>query len=308
MKIAVTSKSFSKHEQLIEELKIVFPDVKLNFATKKLENNEVIEFLSDCDAAIVALEEMNKYVIDRLPNLKAISKFGGVGLDNIDIEYCLKKNVAVGWEKGVNRFSVAEMALGYMLMLIRNLYTTSNLLSQNTWNKNGGMSLYGKTIGIIGVGHIGKELVNLLKPFNCNILVNDIIDQQEYYINNNLTEVSKDIIFEKCDIVTIHTPYDKETHHLINKKNLEKMKSSAFVINSARGDIVNLDDLYEAVKDNIIAGAAIDVYDKEPPTHPILKEQNVICTPHIGGNSQEAVLSMGRSAIKKLKEILNDQQ
>lgn len=307
MRVAVTSKSFSRHEQLIEELKIVFPNVKLNLATKKLEDNEVIEFLSDCDAAIVALEEMNEYVIDKLPNLKAISKFG-VGLDNIDIEYCLKKGIPVGWEKGVNRFSVAEMTLGYMLMLIRNLYTTSNLLSQNTWNKDGGMSLYRKTIGIIGVGHIGKELINLLKPFNCNILVNDIINQEEYYTNNNLTEVSKDEIFKKCDIVTIHTPYNKETHHLINKKSLEKMKPSAFVINSARGDIVNLDDLHKAIKENIIAGAAIDVYDKEPPTHPILKEQNVICTPHIGGNSKEAVLSMGRSAIKKLKEILDDQQ
>jgi len=307
MRVAVTSKSFSRHEQLIEELKIVFPNVKLNFATKKLDDNEVIEFLSDCDAAIVALEEMNEYVIDKLPNLKAISKFG-VGLDNIDIEYCLKKGIPVGWEKGVNRFSVAEMTLGYMLMLIRNLYTTSNLLSQNTWNKDGGMSLYGKTIGIIGVGHIGKELINLLKPFNCNILVNDIINQEEYYTNNNLTEVSKDEIFKKCDIVTIHTPYDKETHHLINTNNLSKMKPSAFVINSARGDIVNLDDLHKAIKENIIAGAAIDVYDKEPPTHPILKEQNVICTPHIGGNSKEAVLSMGRSAIKKLKEILDDQQ
>jgi len=306
MKVAVTSKSFSKNQILIDEVNNYFDEVKLNHGTKKLNDNELIEFLKDCDGAIVALEEINKKVIDSLPNLKVISKFG-VGLDNVDLDYCKQKNIKIGWIGGVNKESVAEMTLGYMLMLIRNLYISSNKLSNGIWDKNGGHSLYGKTIGIIGVGYIGKEVINLLKPFHCKILVNDIINQDEYYKENNLLEVSKEELFKQSDIVTIHTPLTDGTKFIINKNSLSMMKESAFIINSARGDLVNLSDLKYVLQHNIISGAAIDVYDSEPPQDKdLLSLQNLICTPHIGGNSNEAVLAMGRSAIKFLKELLND--
>ena len=308
MKVAVTSKSFSKNEILITELKQHFNDIQLNYAKRKLNDDELIEFLKDCDGVIVALEEINKYVLDSLPNLKVISKFG-VGLDNIDLEYCKQKDVKIGWIGGVNKQSVAEMTLGFMLMLIRNLYISSNKLSSSTWDKNGGFSLYGKTIGIVGVGYIGKELIKLLKPFGCKILVNDIVNQDTFYKNNNLFEVSKDEIFKKSDIVTFHTPLDSTTKHIVNLKNLMLMKKNAFVINTARGDLVNLQDLKYALKNNIISGGAIDVYDQEPPVDKeLLATENLICTPHIGGNSDEAVLAMGRSAISFLKELLDDKR
>lgn len=306
MRVAVTSKSFSKNEILIEEFKKSFDEIKLNHSSKKLTDEELIDFLKDCDGAIIALEDFNKHVIDNLPNIKAISKFG-VGLNNIDIEYAKTKSIKIGWEKGVNKQSVAEMTLGFMLMLIRNLYTTSNLLSTGIWNKNGGYSLYNKTIGIIGVGNIAKELINLLKAFNCTILVNDVINQDEYYEKHNLKEVSKEQIFKHSDIITIHTPLNEQTINLVNINTLQLMKESAFLINTARGEIVNLNDLKFALTTNLIAGAAIDVYHEEPPSDlELLKLPNLICTPHIGGNSEESVLAMGRSAIKQLKDLLND--
>jgi D-3-phosphoglycerate dehydrogenase len=306
MRVAVTSKSFSKNEILIKEFSKNFNEIKLNHSSKKLTDEELIDFLKDCDGAIIALEEFNKNVIDNLPNIKAISKFG-VGLNNIDIEYAKSRNIKIGWEKGVNKQSVAEMTLGFMLMLIRNLYVTSNLLSNGIWQKNGGYSLYNKTIGIIGVGNIGQELINLLKAFNCTILVNDVINQDEYYKKYNLKEVSKEEIFRHSDIITIHTPLNEQTNNLININTLQLMKKSAFFINTARGEIVNLNDLKLALKTNLIAGAAIDVYHEEPPKDlELLDLPNLICTPHIGGNSEEAVLAMGRSAIKQLKDLLND--
>ena len=305
MRVAVTSKSFSKNKILIDELKSSFDDVKLNHGTKKLNDDELIAFLSDCDGAIVALEEINKKVLDALPNLKVVSKFG-VGLDNIDLEYCREKDVKVGWIGGVNRESVAEMALGFMLMLIRNLYISSNKLSNGIWDKNGGYSLYGKTVGVIGVGYIGKEVIRLLQPFKCKILVNDIVNQDRYYKSNNLIKVSKEEIFKQSDIVTLHTPLTEDTKYLVNKTSLAMMKPSAYVLNTARGDLVDLDDLKYALQNNIICGAAIDVYDSEPPKDSeLLSLENLICTPHIGGNSNEAVLAMGRSSIKFLKELLN---
>ena len=306
MKIAVTSKSFSKNKILIDELKQYFSDVKLNHGIKKLNDDELIEFLKDCDGSIVALEEINKKVIEALPKLKVVSKFG-VGLDNINLEYCKQKDIKVGWIGGVNKTSVAEMTLGFMLMLMRNLYVSSIKLSNDTWDKNGGYSLYGKTIGIIGVGYIGKELVRLLQPFNCKILVNDIINQDEYYKSNNLIEVSKEEIFKQSDIVTLHTPLTQDTRYLINKANLSMIKKSAYIINTARGDLVNLNDLKSALQNNSISGAAIDVYDSEPPKDKeLLNLKNLICTPHIGGNSNEAVLAMGRTAIEFLNELLNN--
>jgi D-3-phosphoglycerate dehydrogenase len=199
---------------------------------------------------------------------------------------------------------VAEMTLGYMLMLCRNLYVTSNQLKSGTWNKSGGFQLSGKTVGIIGVGYIGKEVIRLLKPFNCKILVNDILNQDDYYGEHSLIECSKETIYKDADVITIHTPYDESTNDLINMEVFRMMKKNAFIINSARGGIINENDLKYALQNNLIAGAAIDAYNEEPPSDKeLLSLSNLICTPHIGGNAQEAVEAMGMSAIKHLVEF-----
>jgi D-3-phosphoglycerate dehydrogenase len=281
MKVAVTSKSFSKNAQLVEALEVNFSDIKLNHAENKLSQAETVDFLSDADIAIVALEEINEAVLSQLPNLKAIVKYG-VGLDNIDIEACQRRGVHIGWSGGVNKFSVAEMALGFMLMLTRNLYVTSNQLKNYHWNKNGGVSLYNKTIGIIGLGYIGKALVELLKPFHCTILANDIVDVGAYCEQNGIELVSKEVLFERADVVTLNTPLTELTHHMINADVLKCMRSSSLLINTARGDLIHLGALKEALIHGVIAGAALDVYDQEPPTdHELITLENLICTPHI---------------------------
>lgn len=305
MNITVTSPSFSSNKTLQQEIYKYFPKAKLNLDGKRFNKKDLIEYIKDADAIIVGLEPIDKEVLEQCQNLKIVSKYG-VGLNNIDLEACKKRDITIGWTGGVNKLSVAEMTLGYMLMLCRNLFITSNELKNGIWNKSGGFQLSEKRIGIIGVGYIGKELIRLLKPFNCEILVNDIINQEQYYKENNLKEVSKEEIFKTCDIVTIHTPFDSTTDNLINKKVFETMKNSSFIINSARGGIINEDDLKYALLNNIIAGAAVDAYVEEPPTDKeLLSLPNLICTPHIGGNSREAVEAMGLSAINHLKEFYN---
>jgi D-3-phosphoglycerate dehydrogenase len=198
------------------------------------------------------------------------------------------------------------MAIAFMIMLCRNLYTSSVQHKSGTWSRNGGMNLRGKTVGIIGMGNIGKEVARLLKPFKCKVLVNDIVDQGEYYKKNKLREASKDEIYQEADFITIHTPLTDLTKYLINKGVLLKMKRSSYLINTARGAIVKQPDLKWALQNNIITGAALDVYDEEPPQDKeFLNLPNLICTPHIGGNSEESVLAMGRSAIKHLIEYFN---
>lgn len=309
MKIVVTANAFSKNEVLVNELKKSFSKEQIIFnASGRYKKENLIEVLKDADGAIVGLDKIDESVLKRCQNLKVISKYG-VGLDNINLDDCKKYNVLVGWTGGVNKLSVAEMTLGYMLMLMRNIYVTSNELKNGIWNKSGGFQLSGKKIGIVGVGHIGKEVVRLLKPFNCEIIINDIINQDEYYKKHNLKEVSKEEIFKTCDIVTIHTPLDATTKNLIDKKVFEMMKNSSFIINSARGGIINEDDLKYALQNNLIAGAAIDAYVEEPPVDKELIDlPNLICTPHIGGNAKEAVEAMGMSAIKHLKEYFKDKR
>ena len=302
MNIIATSSSFSQNKKLQDEIYRYFPNAKLNLKGLKFNQSELISYIKKADAVIVGLETINIDVLNSCPNLKIISKFG-VGLNNIDLDACKKRNIAIGWTGGVNKISVAEMALGFMLMLIRNLYSTSNELKNGNWNKSGGFHLSEKTVGIIGVGNTGKELVRLLKPFSCKILVNDIINQDKYYKKNNLEETSKKEVFINSDIVTIHTPYNHATNNMVNRKILKSMKKSAYLINTARGGIINEKDLKYALQNNTIAGAAIDAYLEEPPTdEEFLKLPNLICTPHIGGNAKEAVEAMGMSAIAHLKK------
>jgi D-3-phosphoglycerate dehydrogenase len=297
MKIKVSAVAFSRNDYLVNSLKSVFPDAVVNENGKRFTREELVEYFSDADGVVVGLEKIDDTLLAALPRLRIIAKYG-VGLDNIDLEACAARNIKIGWTAGVNKESVAEMALGFMLMLCRNLYVTSNQLKQGTWNKAGGWSLRNKTIGIIGVGHIGKQLAKMLEPFGCRILANDIatVDVPDY-----VTLTDKETILGESDIISIHTPLTALTLKMINSDALSKMKKTAYLINTARGGIVDEQALKEALTNGIIAGAALDVYEKEPPEDRVLLScSNLICTPHVAGNAYEAVVAMGEAAIHHL--------
>ena len=302
--IKVLSPSFSKFEVLRRELEGKFPNVEFNLEGVSYSDQELVDYLKDADGAIVGLENMSKTVLSNLPKLKIISKYG-VGLDGVDIDYCSNNNIKLGWTGGVNKRSAAELTLCYMIGLSRNVFNTSYKLKiGNMWNKDGGFELTGKTVGIIGVGHVGKDLAKLLSPFHCKILVNDIIEQDQYYLENGLEKSEKDRIFRESDIVTLHVPYTKDTHHMVNSDTLGKMKKTAFLVNASRGMVVDQKALKFALEKKLIAGAGIDVYENEPPKDiDFISLENLACSPHIGGNSKEGVLGMGRSAIGHLEDF-----
>lgn len=305
MKVKVANITFSKNKKLREILNYHFTDVAFNDLGKRYNGDDLIDFLYGADMAIIGLEDINENILKNLPNLKFISKYG-VGLDNIDLKACDKYNVEIGWTQGLNSVSVAEIVLGYMLSLSRNIYLTSNMLKKNSWLKDGGNELSGKTVGIIGLGNIGQKVVEFLKPFNCSILVNDIVERDKFIDKNNLIKSSKDLIYKKSDIISIHTPLTNKTFELINKVSLKKMKKNTILINTARGGIVSEDDLYWALTNGIISSAALDVYSSEPPNNKsLIKLDNLISTPHIAGNSIQSVMRMGESAIKHLVEYKN---
>ena len=308
-RIVVPNITFSTNKILSDKLKKEFPEsiIVLNDDKERLTGESLINFMKDADIAIVGLEDINEQLLKGCKRLKLVAKYG-VGLDNLDFEACKKHGVKIGFKKGTNRRSVAELTLSFMLELIRNTHITSNQLKEGIWNKSGGIELTGKTIGIIGVGNVGKEIISLLKPFNCKILVNDIINQKDFYAKNGLIEASKESMYKEADIITVHTPLTNKTEKMINRRVLSMMKHSAFLINTARGPIINESDLLWALKEKKIAGAAIDVYNEEPPKNrELIGLPNLICTPHIAGNSKEAVLAMGEAAIASIKEFIEDE-
>ena len=300
MRVGVTTVSFSSNLELVSELRNIGAEVKVNPFGRRFNHDELVEFLADCDTAIIGLDKINVDLLRKCPQLRLISKYG-VGLDNIDFDACKEFNVNVKYPVGVNKRSVSEMTLAMILGLARNIYSTSIDLKEGKWNKSGGFEISGKTIGIIGYGNIGKDLSVLLAPFNVNVLANDTSLTVFESKPEHVCIASKEQIFKESDIISVHTPLNEETQDLINVSNISKLKDGVILINTARGGIFNEDALLQSLKANKIGGLGIDAYINEPPmSNELLSLKNVICTPHIGGNSREAVHAMGMAAIKNL--------
>ena len=175
------------------------------------------------------------------------------------------------------------------------------------WDKDGGHQLSGKTVGIIGCGHIGSDVVRLLSPFSCNILVNDIVSKEDFCLEQGISEVSLNEVVKKSDIISLHVPLTELTRQMVNESFFQRMRSTAFLVNTCRGEVVNQGSLKNALSKRVIAGAALDVFIEEPPTDAeFLSLPNLMVTPHIGGNSKEAVETMGRSAINHLTSFFGN--
>lgn len=300
--VGVTSPSFCKNEKLREEILTVFPKTVFNTKNKKLNHDEMLELFMEVDALIVSMENIDSKLLNKLGNLKLISKFG-VGLDNIDLSSCENLGVKVNFTPGVNKVSVAEMTIAFMISLSRNMYQSSILLKSGIWDKsNGGNEISNKNIGIIGCNNIGQEVIRMLEPFKCNIYINDLVEKSDICKTYKAKQVELDYLLQNCDIVSIHLPLNSKTKNLISINKLKLMKENSIIINTSRGGIVNEEDLFQALTNNFINAAALDVYDIEPPKNKkLLKLNNLYCTPHIGGNSKESVMMLGREAIKNLE-------
>ncbi|MGV7221815.1 MAG: phosphoglycerate dehydrogenase [Nitrospinales bacterium] len=299
-RIGITPPAICKIKSFRENLLTTFPNAVFNETGKYFTEEDLIEFLKDADGVLIGRDPLTDKVLTSLPNLKIISKYG-VGLDNIDQEAIKLHGRILGFTPGVNKHSVAELALGFMISLCHNIFKSGFALKNRKWEKDGGHQLSGKTVGIIGCGNVGKELIRLLRPFECRVLVRDILDLSEYCSSHGAEETSFEELITRSDIISLHVPLTKLTRNMIDGKILQNMKTSSFLINTSRGDIVNEVDLKQALMNDSIAGAALDVFSIEPPEDQDLLEcENLMVTPHIGGNTVEAVTAMGNSALEHL--------
>jgi D-3-phosphoglycerate dehydrogenase len=303
MKVVVTPPAFCKSEYLKSKLSSLFPNTVYSQKNNYLSESELIGFLKNADAAIIGRDSITKATLEALPQLKIISKYG-VGLDNLDIFSIKEKGVELAVTAGTNKRSVAELALSFMLGLCHRTFIGAERIKRGEWIREGGHNLSGKTIGIIGCGNVGKEVVHLLKPFGCVILVCDIEDRSKFCSDQGVIESSIGSLIEKSDIVTLHVPLTDLTRNMIDENFLRKMQANAYLINTSRGLVVNTSALHKALVSGEISGAALDVFCSEPPDDmAFLELPNLMVTPHIGGNSVEAVEAMGQAAIDNLVEF-----
>ncbi|PCJ16408.1 MAG: hydroxyacid dehydrogenase [Candidatus Cloacimonadota bacterium] len=300
--IKVSSISFCKNFDLRQRLLKSFPNTVFTNSKENLSEKQLIDFYKDADAILVGTEKITHLVAENSQHIQVLSKYG-VGIDNIDFEALKNYKIKVLLSSGTNKVSVAELTLSFILGLLHNVFQKGFLLKKSIWQKNGGHQLYQKKVGIIGYGNVGQTLHQFLKPFDCQIYVNDIKSLDQLSLKNNFIIATKKEVFKTCDIVTLHVPLDQSTKKIINKENLKLMKPSAFLVNTARGNLININDLHYALSNNIIAGAALDVFPQEPPQNSkFLALENLMVTPHIGGNAKEAQWNMGIAAIEKLEQ------
>lgn len=301
VKIAVCSRSFSRNPILRQELLSRYKTVTFNDSGEQLDGGRLVRFLKNHDKAITALETIDESILSQLPQLKAIGKYG-VGLDMIDMKAMSKYGVRLGWVAGVNRRSVSELALSLMINMLRHVDVANSEVESGIWRQVMGKQLSGRTVGIIGCGHVGKDLTKLLRPFGCEILVNDILDYPLFFKEYDIQRVTLPELMTRSDVVSIHVPLNMNTRGILDLKMLSLMKRSAILINIARGGLVDELALKNMLIDHRLSGAAFDVFDSEPPKDTeLLSLPNFLATPHIGGSSEEAVLAMGRSAINGLE-------
>jgi D-3-phosphoglycerate dehydrogenase len=306
--VVVASRSFSRHPLLRKEVLKRYPDAKFNDDGLTLQGDKLVQFLRGHDKAITALETIDESILSQLPDLKTIGKYG-VGLDMINLHAMKKFGVKLGWTGGVNKRSVSELVISFAIALLHRTVFANAEVRKGEWYQVKGRQLSDCTVGIVGCGHVGKDLVRLLKPFNCKILAYDILDFKEFYSENNVTPVGLDDLIKNSDVVTLHLPLDDSTKNIMNKDRLHMLKKNAILINLARGGLIDEATLKEVLIDNKIAGVALDVFEIEPPIDPTFAAMdNVLITPHIGGSTEEAILAMGMAAINGLdnaKDPLN---
>ena len=298
--VAVTSRSFSRHPILRAELLERYDRVTFNDRGESLAGDALARFLTGHVKAIVGLERLDEAMFAALPELKVVSKYG-VGLDMLDLDAMARRGVALGWTGGVNRRSVAELVVASAISLLHNATVARDEVRAGSWRQILGRQLTGRTVGIVGCGHIGKEVAMLMRAFGCRVLAYDVLEFPSFYARHDVTAMTLDALLEQSDVVTLHLPLDATTRGLFDEARLGRMKPGAILINTARGRIVDEAALKRLLIDGRLGGAAFDVFASEPPDDPqLLALPNFLATPHIGGSTEEAILDMGRAAIAGL--------
>lgn len=282
-------------------------ELRVNEHGRKITTQELAQDIKDAEVLIAGTEKITEEVFQNAPNLKLISRVG-IGLDGVDFDLCKKYGVKVAYTPDAPTMAVAELCVGMIIDLARKITVTNNNLKERAlWQRHMGTLLYGKTVGIFGMGRIGKSLIHLLFTFNVKFLVHDIAPDIAFGRLYNVSFVSKETLLEQSQIISVNLPLKADTLNYITKDELDKMRKDAILINTARGGIVNEQDLYEALKEGTIAAAAVDVFEEEPYVGNLRELENCLLTCHMGASTVDSRTDMEVQALEEAVRYKNGQ-
>ena len=304
------------HDFALKELKKKF-EVDIHSGKIPIPQNTLKSKIKNLDGLICfPYDKINKEILQSAEKLKVISTFS-VGYDHIDLDFAKENKIRVGYTPEVLTDATADMAFGLLLDSLRRISEGDRIIRKGKWKQiygahdYVGFDLQGKTLGIMGLGRIGKTLAKRAKAFDMKIIYhnrNRISRNEERKLG--VKYVAFDKLITQSDIISIHVPHTKETNQIFNMKILKKMKKTAFLINTSRGKVVNEKDLVTALKQKIIAGAGIDVFETEPieKNHPFMKLENLVMSPHVGSSTKETRIQMAELTVKNLIYGMNGEK
>jgi D-3-phosphoglycerate dehydrogenase / 2-oxoglutarate reductase len=290
-KVVITPRSYGLYSP---EISKVWQDAGFEVIIKPGPHEEanLCELVADADALLVGTDKVSRAVIHSARSLKFIAKYG-VGVDNIDVDYARNHGVEVSNTPGVNTEAVADYTFGLLLSLARKIPQSHSDLIEGKWSKTVGLEIWGKTLGIIGLGAIGKAVAKRAKGFDMQIIAFDLYPDPAFAEANQIAYLDFESVIRKSDVLTVHMALSEDTRHLIAGREFGWMKENTLLINTARGGIVDEDALFEALSGRVIAGAALDVFESEPLGNSRLTTlDNILLTPHNAAASVEAIRRM----------------
>lgn len=305
-KVLVTTTSFGINDpEMKSYLEQEVGEVIYNPTGKPLKADALGQLLVGIDGLIAGLDEINRTALEKADRLKVISRYG-VGIENVDLEFAASKGIVVTNTPGANSSSVAEMAIALILLLCRPICMAAGKAKQGEWPRTSGLGLVGKIVGIYGFGAIGKEVAKRLAGFGCRLLTTDIKPDRDFAEKTGVEIVDLDQLLKESDFLSLHIPSTKENHNLVSDQFLMKMKTGSYLINTARGALVDDDALARAIQNGHLAGAALDTFKQEPVNldNPLLKCPQVIITPHMAAHTDSAMNAMGWTALKDCLAVL----
>jgi len=308
-RILLTTTSFQdtpgEHHQIIQ-------DAGFEIVRERgpLPESRMLEVVAngDFDGWLIGDDAITRKVIEKsLPRLKVISKYG-IGLDKVDVKAATELKIPVTFCPGVNHTTVAEHVFGLIIAIYRDIVPECNYVKSGNWKRLTGHELFGKTIGIIGVGRIGKEVATRARAFGMSVIGFDLYWDEDFAKQHSVQRAaSVEDVVKVCDIITLHTNLTNETRNMLDARRLAMMKKGSVLINTARGELVETSALIAALKNNHLLGFGADVLEVEPPPkdHPLFACENAVLTPHIGSRTYESVARQAKMAAQNLVNVLD---
>jgi len=307
MKILVTPTSFgpSSKSGPKDRLLAFTDEVVYNPLARPLTEDELIPLIQGCDGYLAGLDFITVKALERADKLRAISRYG-IGCDRVDLEAAGKRGIWVTNTPGANSDAVADLTLGLMLAVARAIPLLDKSVKQGEWVRRTGIELGGKTLGILGFGAIGKKVAMRASGFGMRVNAFDPFMDEAYAEKTGVTVVTLEQALAGSDFISLHLPLNESTRNIISGEAIDMMKPGAIVVNTSRGGLIDEHELYKALDSGRLGGAAMDVYEKEPPdlNDPLYLLPNVVTTPHTGAHTVEATLNMAEMAVDNLISVL----